>query len=199
MSQRDFVRSHFSCRRARFVGACLKNETVNMMENGSRKRCGEESFRNHHDSEVIVGIVWQNSVAECVAREERWYHAAPMAVVPSFDHKAEIEECAAPSAVNFRVLYSRKMPEGLAPVQGVTDFPLCSIYDDLVSNLFLSFKKNSCFSVNFKLTYLGHLILKFKLKFRFYKIHLKEVGNKIALSNYSGLMSDTFRGFLIII
>lgn len=36
----------------------------------------------------------------------------PMAMAASsFDHKAKIEECAAPSAVNFRVLSSREMLE----------------------------------------------------------------------------------------
>lgn len=44
---------------------------------------------------------------------------APMplaAVASSFDRKAEIEECAAPSAVNFRVLSAARNAGGLAVV-----------------------------------------------------------------------------------
>lgn len=44
----------------------------------------------------------------------------------SFDHKAKIEECADPSAVNFRVLSSREMRE-CSPVQGVPFVTIHSI------------------------------------------------------------------------
>lgn len=92
--------------------------------------------------------------------------AASMPVVLSFDRKAEIEECAAPSAVNFRVLSLHEMPEGFLNL-GVTDFLFRSIHEfpgDLDSNLslFLSFKKNSFVStliIYFKLTYLGNSTL----------------------------------------
>lgn len=48
--------------------------------------------------------------------------AASMVAVTPFDRKAEIEECAALSAVNFYILSSCEMLERLVLVQSVTDF-----------------------------------------------------------------------------
>lgn len=39
------MKSFLSRQKVRFVGACLKNETVNMMKNGSRGRIFSESPR----------------------------------------------------------------------------------------------------------------------------------------------------------
>jgi len=92
----------------------LKNETVNMMENGPRMMRGDSRrYRGDSpESSSFGGIRFRcdvydgeksDGIAETIRRHRhRW----------RFDRKAEIEECAAPSAVNFRVLSSRGMLGG---------------------------------------------------------------------------------------
>jgi len=108
---------HFSGRRIRFVSACLKNETVSMMENGLRGRIFSESLRfESHRWDRLAEFGFD------VRREEWWYRRNDQRHRRRwwrFDRKTEIEECAAPSAVNFRVLSSREMFKELAPLYWV--------------------------------------------------------------------------------
>jgi hypothetical protein len=107
----------------------LKNETVNMMENGPRMMRGNSRrYRGDSpESSSFGGIRFRcdvydgeksDGIAETTIRRHRhrW----------RFDRKAEIEECAAPSAVNFRVLSSRPGQGGFAFVRGVLESLLWS-------------------------------------------------------------------------
>lgn len=83
-------------------------------------------FGSHRRDRLVefgFGVTYAAGERTMVSQERPAASMPMVAVAPSFDRKAEIEEYAAPSAVNFHVLSSREMPlKARSCTQGVTDF-----------------------------------------------------------------------------